>query len=1341
MLAAVVAAAALPALGAETAGVAMETSVFVRKGYGSMASTTSIQLDNGSQHREGFIRFNLAQQLDDILYRAESVQLRLTAGADAGGNPNNQFAVYQLPASMADWPANITYADAEAGGLLNYYANLVYTSPKLGADQEYLSGNILDQLRQYFMENPNAGSISYKLASLGGGGYTVYGRNGDQSQRPALLITYREVTDTERAELVRAAKGALEFSALSSEPRDRITQSLTLPARGAGGVNISWSTSNSSVVDKAGTVYRPSEGSAAVRLTAEFSYDDVKERKIFDISVLGGETVLPVTDTTFIRKSKDCLYSMGLIQLDVTPSDDRRGLLKFTLSEEQAKLILEEAESVKIRITTLSDAENTAQNRFDVRLLPAGMEDWETGLTFATAQEQGYLENDMELCYTSPVPLAGDGAYYSDNLLTLLRRRLEENPSSRILGFRLSGIGGGGFSIAAKNTAAGKKPALIISKRATDAEKDCQALTLPDTVTESLSLPARGACGSDITWSSSNPALISEQGAVTRPAYAEDSRDEDPEAVLTARVSDGKDTREKAFTLRVRRDGVLDAADCIYIQNGDYRYASLSDGDQILFGNTAGQLDNQKAGFVRFDLSEYAQRAKTSRKIQLALYLDGSAAGKTIAAYPVGDPYLKSKVNRELYYMAAGELLEKEAGAVRCKADKAGRILLDVTEYVMEQEDGVACFRLGVLEDGYCAAYNNSVPNQNPKLYFSPVALDGAYAVAKTREALTVESLTGQPADFITDHISLPAEGAFGTRISWSSSDPSVIDPLTGRVTRPPVEGQSRTVTLTASLSNDGAAGQTSFTLQVVKQFSDKETVEYELERLTLEELLLTGGLALPDKGRFADTKITWSSAQPAAQISGNRLSVARGESETAVTLTAEVACGSASDTKEFAAVILRDSRYDILRYKTVLGGNATADNSNDDDMATVWESGGDRSLTIDMGADRRFGEFIVVPSTANITGCKIESSRDKYEWQDVASGGALAKDRLNYIRLSSLGGARYLRFTFAASGAFGIRFLAGYGSLYSGGGSLEGLTLPRTVSGDFTLPEEFGGGKLQWTSKNPEVIQISGTTAKVTRMSENILVTLVATTEIGGLPYEKSFYVTVLKKSGSYAGGSGGTVIGGGKKPSTGGGTQVIYEPAPVSTPAPSASPSPAAFSDLDQAPWAEEYIEALAKRGIAEGRGDGQFEPNGLLKREEFIKLVITGFELENSGAECSFEDVSKDDWFYPYVASAAALDLSRGISETRFGAGQEITRQDAACLLYRAAGILEIPLPGGKSRPFADDGEIADYARENVYAMLGAGVVSGAEGFAFHPREPVTRAQMAKMLCTLLQLAEKQ
>ncbi|WP_446219409.1 family 43 glycosylhydrolase [Micromonospora sp. IBHARD004] len=52
------------------------------------------------------------------------------------------------------------------------------------------------------------------------------------------------------------------------------------------------------------------------------------------------------------------------------------------------------------------------------------------------------------------------------------------------------------------------------------AAADAAALDLGDTsgVTENLSLPTRGAGGSTITWSSSNPTIVSDTGVVTRPA-------------------------------------------------------------------------------------------------------------------------------------------------------------------------------------------------------------------------------------------------------------------------------------------------------------------------------------------------------------------------------------------------------------------------------------------------------------------------------------------------------------------------------------------------------------------------------------------------------------------------------------------------------------------------------------------------------------------------------------------------------------------------------------------------------------------------------------------------------
>src|SRR5690606_19168283 len=67
------------------------------------------------------------------------------------------------------------------------------------------------------------------------------------------------------------------------------------------------------------------------------------------------------------------------------------------------------------------------------------------------------------------------------------------------------------------------------------ADADLAALDLGDTsaVTDDLALPTSGAQGSIITWTSSDPSVVSATGAVTRPAAGED----DATVTLTALVT------------------------------------------------------------------------------------------------------------------------------------------------------------------------------------------------------------------------------------------------------------------------------------------------------------------------------------------------------------------------------------------------------------------------------------------------------------------------------------------------------------------------------------------------------------------------------------------------------------------------------------------------------------------------------------------------------------------------------------------------------------------------------------------------------------------------------------
>ena len=53
--------------------------------------------------------------------------------------------------------------------------------------------------------------------------------------------------------------------------------------------------------------------------------------------------------------------------------------------------------------------------------------------------------------------------------------------------------------------------------------------------------------------------------------------------------------------------------------------------------------------------------------------------------------------------------------------------------------------------------------------------------------------------------------------------------------------------------------------------------------------------------------------------------------------------------------------------------------------------------------------------------------------------------------------------------------------------------------------------------------------------------------------------------------------------------------------------------------------------------------------------------------------------------------------------------------------------------QSQVFADDGDIPDWARDYVYTLAGQGVVSGYEG-KVRPVDHITRGEVAKLLATM-------
>lgn len=171
--------------------------------------------------------------------------------------------------------------------------------------------------------------------------------------------------------------------------------------------------------------------------------------------------------------------------------------------------------------------------------------------------------------------------------------------------------------------------------------------------------------------------------------------------------------------------------------------------------------------------------------------------------------------------------------------------------------------------------------------------------------------------------------------------------------------------------------------------------------------------------------------------------------------------------------------------------------------------------------------------------------------------------------------------------------------------------------------------------------------------------------------------------------------------------------------------------FSDVPSAHWAYESVNALYKKGIINGRGNGVFSPDDSVTRSEAVKMIVLAINVKNTDNNTvSFADLSEDDWEYDYVLRGVRAGIIKGKEDNTFGGNDNITRQDMCVMIYRAMLNAGYELPKGDS-DFSDSEQISDYAADAINALVSGKIISGIGGGLFDPLASATRAQAAKMI----------
>lgn len=170
---------------------------------------------------------------------------------------------------------------------------------------------------------------------------------------------------------------------------------------------------------------------------------------------------------------------------------------------------------------------------------------------------------------------------------------------------------------------------------------------------------------------------------------------------------------------------------------------------------------------------------------------------------------------------------------------------------------------------------------------------------------------------------------------------------------------------------------------------------------------------------------------------------------------------------------------------------------------------------------------------------------------------------------------------------------------------------------------------------------------------------------------------------------------------------------------------------------------MEALAARGIINGITDTSFAPDKTMTRAQFAAIVVRGLGLPEKTTQV-FDDVKTGDWFAPYVGSAYAYGIVNGKSADRFDPNGTITRQEAAVMVARAAGLcgLDTQLDAAAVRDtlaqFTDYVTAGDWARQGLAFCYRQGILDDS-ALTIQPLVPILRCEIAQMLYNLLGSAQ--
>ena len=163
----------------------------------------------------------------------------------------------------------------------------------------------------------------------------------------------------------------------------------------------------------------------------------------------------------------------------------------------------------------------------------------------------------------------------------------------------------------------------------------------------------------------------------------------------------------------------------------------------------------------------------------------------------------------------------------------------------------------------------------------------------------------------------------------------------------------------------------------------------------------------------------------------------------------------------------------------------------------------------------------------------------------------------------------------------------------------------------------------------------------------------------------------------------------------------------------------------------WAKDAISYVVGKGYFKGVGNDRFAPNKSITRADFVTVLGRMAGIDQSKYTSNpFSDL-ENNYATAYIIWAAENDIVKGVGNGKFESNRPITREEMAVVMSRYLCVTGKTLQDKQDVPFNDQSDISPWAQEAVKDMAKKGIVQGMENRCFSPKTSFTRAQVAQVL----------